>query len=86
MELRLISIVCHVHSSPTSVRKRLKLSASASGSDEYIETDYENFEDPTPPPLSTAPSTVALGDAAPKPPVTIAMLRALAQGVLKSSR
>ena len=76
--------------SPTSTNKRLKVSPTPTVSDHTAEFDGDTDHDMdgflTPPPLSTAPSTIVPSEAAPKPQVTIAMLRNLAQGVLKSTR
>ena len=65
----------------TTTNKRPKLSPVPTLSDHTVDQDIDGFL--TPPPLSTAPSTGAVSE---KPQVTIAMLRALAQGVLKPSR
>ncbi|THG98161.1 hypothetical protein EW026_g3979 [Hermanssonia centrifuga] len=71
--------------SPSSV-KRLKVSESPTAT-EYILEDNEGVQmngiHITPPP-STSASTTAISELGQKPQVTIAMLRALAQGILKS--
>ncbi|KAI0344374.1 hypothetical protein BDW22DRAFT_1355768 [Trametopsis cervina] len=69
--------------SSSSVNKRARVSASPTVSERSLD-ELNGFT--TPPPLSTAPSTTALSEAVVKPPVTIAMLRALAQGVLRPSK
>jgi nuclear mRNA export protein SAC3 len=77
-----------VDGSPTSTNKRFRLSISPVSTervlDEPDEPQLNGFH--TPPPPSTSASTTVLSDAPHKPQVTIAMLRALAQGVLKSSK
>ena len=71
--------------SPTSTNKRFKLSISPASTERNSETeDMQPNGSHTPPPPSTAASTAFLSEAPQKQPVTIAMLRALAQGVLKS--
>ncbi|KIP07194.1 hypothetical protein PHLGIDRAFT_35576 [Phlebiopsis gigantea 11061_1 CR5-6] len=71
--------------SPTSTNKRFKLSVSPETTERNSDTeDMQPNGANTLPPPSTAASTAFLSEAPQKPPVTIAMLRALAQGVLNS--
>lgn len=71
--------------SPRSTNKRFKLSFSPASTEQELDADTSGLDGfLTPPPPSTSASTAALSDVGPKPQVTIAMLRALAQGVLKS--
>ena len=69
--------------SPTSA-KRLKLSVSPVSTEIIDDAEANGFH--MSPPPSTSASLAMLCDAPPKPQVTIAMLRALAQGVLKSAK
>ena len=72
--------------SPSSA-KRLKASPTPVPTD-VGEDDVEELQTNglrTPPETSTAPSSVAVSEAQTKPPVTAAMLRALARGVLKGT-
>lgn len=65
-----------------SANKRFKSSVSPASTGHNPETEdlkSNGFLSP-----STSASTTGLGEMPPKPQVTIAMLRALAQGILKS--
>lgn len=76
------TVIDYVRSSPGSTNKRFKLSVSPASTEDGDVSGADGFL--TPPPLSTSASTAVFSDVPPKPEVTIAMLRALAQGVLKS--
>ena len=71
--------MAHSPSSP----KRLKASPTPSvqSIEEIEEVQDNDFH--TSPPLSTAPSSIAMTEVPQKPQVTAAMLRALAQGILR---
>ncbi|KAH8105344.1 SAC3/GANP/Nin1/mts3/eIF-3 p25 family-domain-containing protein [Cristinia sonorae] len=66
--------------SPSSTPKRMRSSLSRDTSD----TDVSITEDSPPPPSTMAASTIGHSEPAAKPPVTAAMLRALARDILKS--
>lgn len=74
-----------VNRSPTSANKRFKLSDSPVSTEQDPEGDTSGLGGfLTPPPPSMSVSIATLNDAPAKPQVTISMLRALAQGVLKA--